>query len=560
MHVMKPKIILSMVAGLFVSVGTAVAQPVLAVDFQPTTGVAADGFTVWDGGSGTGASATPQSRTFGDYAVNLAPVGAGTLGFRTRATPVNMAGFAQSAVFRDFVFGNIAGDQQGLALTITGLTPAAEYHFKCYSYDSGSGTGNRVSNWSANGVPVVYRYTFFGAASLPVLDDQYSFRFNATADGTGQIVIQGLPAETTLMTPASPAVFLNGFEMYLGAQTPQPPREIFWTETGGFEESQGSVWSAGLNGVGRTAIATGLTRPIGIALDPAKRHVYWADDGFGSQPSRIVRANFDGTGQEVLFSGLEDGFVNAQMLALDLKNGHIYWTAHFTGVMRGNLDGTGAPVNLGGSAGKYTPLDLDLINGHIYYGDPELGILYRMDLDGQNSVELASDITAGQQPYTFNSISLDVANGHIYYAALVANQIKRMNLDGSNQITLLTDAGLLPHGVIVVGDALYWVGGNGKRMGTSNLDGTSNINLRLASLASSFAFGVAAVTPFKINGLTIEGSDTVINWQGGFGPYQLQGRAGVGQGVWQNIGTPTEATRATNSLSGDAMFYRVQGN
>ena len=52
-----------------------------------------------------------------------------------------------------------------------------------------------------------------------------------------------------------------------------------------------------------------------------------AEDGDSLHPSRIVRANFDGTGLTELFKGDELGFNNAQMLKLDLANGHVYWNA-----------------------------------------------------------------------------------------------------------------------------------------------------------------------------------------------------------------------------------------
>jgi hypothetical protein len=550
---MKQRIVLPIVAGFLASVSTTFGQPVLAVDFQPTTGVAAPGYEIWDGGSAAGSSATPQSRTFGPYTVDLAPVGTGTLGFRVRATPVNTTGFTQSEIFRDFVFGAVTAGQQGLSLTISGLTPSAEYHFKFYSVDTGSGARNRISDWYANNVQVVYRYAFLGASTMSFLDDQYTFSFNATADSTGQIVIQGLPAETT--HEANPAAFINGFEMFEGARAINPPREVFWTETGGFVEGQGSVWSVGRNGVGRTPVAIGLSRPIGIALDPVNRHVYWAEDGFGSQPSRIVRANYDGSEQTVLFNEVDHGFTNAQMLALDLANGHVYWTDHFKGVIRGNLDGTGYTV-LGGSAATYTALALDLVNGHIYYGEPSLtGVLFRMDLDGQNNVEIARDIA--NVPYNFNAIALDVPNGHIYYTLLDANEIKRMDLDGSNQVTLLTDAGLLPHGITLAGDRIYWVGGFGQRLGTAKLDGTTDVKLRLASHGSNFGFGVAALVQLRITNISLAGSNVNITWQGDAGPYQLQRRASLTQGDWENVGAPTTANQATDTITGDSMFYRV---
>ncbi|HWQ92280.1 MAG TPA: hypothetical protein VN673_11455 [Clostridia bacterium] len=161
---------------------------------------------------------------------------------------------------------------------------------------------------------------------------------------------------------------------------------IFWAEDGGFGGAQlGSVWKANADGSGKVAIATGLNRSIGIDVDAVNGYVYWSEDGFGdgnpSYPSRIVRAKLDGSERTTLFSEVDHGFVSAQMLQLDVGNGHVYWTDYFQGVIRGNLDGTGYTV-LGGAPGsvQYTAIDLDLANGHIYFNDPtQMGVLLRMN-------------------------------------------------------------------------------------------------------------------------------------------------------------------------------------
>ncbi|MDQ6631252.1 MAG: hypothetical protein M3Y82_05790, partial [Verrucomicrobiota bacterium] len=79
-------------------------------------------------------------------------------------------------------------------------------------------------------------------------------------------------------------------------------QQIFWTETGGFNQNLGSVWTAAFDGSGKTAIATNVTRPFGIGLDAARGYVYWAQDANGGQDSLIVRANLDGSNRTNLFS------------------------------------------------------------------------------------------------------------------------------------------------------------------------------------------------------------------------------------------------------------------
>ncbi len=340
-------------------------------------------------------------------------------------------------------------------------------------------------------------------------------------------------------------------------------QDIFWSETGGFSSNLGAIYTAAFDGSGKTAIATGLNRPIGVALDAAGEHIYWAEDGFAMNTSRIVRADPDGSNQVILFSEATDGFTNAQMIALDLANGHAYWTDYFLGVIRGNLDGTGYTV-LGGhpDADQFTALALDLANGHIYFGDPtQLGVLFRMDFNGENRIELVRALAA--DGWRFNSIALDVAGGHIYYTDAGTHEIKRMDLDGGNPVALLADPDLNPYGIALRADQkLFWVGGIGQRLGAADVDGISNVDLQLVQLDSTTAFGIAVMPApdpgLRITHFALEGSAVSISWQGGLAPYQLLRSSGLEENSWQNVGSPTMQTQATDTMIGPKMFYRVQ--
>jgi hypothetical protein len=265
-----------------------------------------------------------------------------------------------------------------------------------------------------------------------------------------------------------------------------------------------------------------------------------------------------------------DEFTNAQMIELDLENGHVYWTDYFKGVIRGNLDGTGYTV-LGGSseaaqAVQFTALALDRSRGHIYYGDPtQNGRLFRMDMDGGNKIEIARDLAGAG--WWFNSIALDIRNGHIYYTDAGTHQVKRMNLDGSEQTVLLTDPGLNPFGIAFgPNNMMYWVGGTGMRLGKANIDGVSEVNLYLVGTDTTTGFGIAvAYSPavpaeLRMSGISIESSTVTVTWEGGLPPYQLQRRSSLTEGSWEAVGTPTSDKQATDSVSTGSMFYRVQSN
>lgn len=71
------------------------------------------------------------------------------------------------------------------------------------------------------------------------------------------------------------------------------------------------------------------------------------------------------------------------------------------------------------------------------------------------------------------------------------------------------------------------------------------------------SFRLRPVTPaVLVRNLRREGNRVVIELNPGFKRYQLQQTSALGQ-PWQNVGEPTSATSVTNSISGNAQFFRV---
>lgn len=88
-------------------------------------------------------------------------------------------------------------------------------------------------------------------------------------------------------------------------------------------------------------------RRMGIALDPAEKHIYWVDADTGN----IWRSGLDGKGETVILSGRTD----ADSLALDLDNRKMYWTEP-NKICQANLDGTGIEVLVTGKTQQYGTL------------------------------------------------------------------------------------------------------------------------------------------------------------------------------------------------------------
>jgi hypothetical protein len=70
------------------------------------------------------------------------------------------------------------------------------------------------------------------------------------------------------------------------------------------------------------------------------------------------------------------------------------------------------------------------------------------------------------------------------------------------------------------------------------------------------SFRLRPATAVLMKGIRREGEQVMLEWQPRFAKYQVQ-QAGAIEGPWQNVGEPTTATSATNSISGSMNFFRV---
>lgn len=93
-------------------------------------------------------------------------------------------------------------------------------------------------------------------------------------------------------------------------------------------------------------------------------------------------------------------------------------------------------------------------------------------------------------------------------------------------------------------------------------------SLAVSPDAKHFAYGtgarystngavVLAAIPLLITDISRIGDQLVVGWSGGTGRYRVQSTVNVVNGPWQNVGAPTTATAATNTVSA-TIFYRVE--
>ncbi len=116
--------------------------------------------------------------------------------------------------------------------------------------------------------------------------------------------------------------------------------------------------------------------------------------------------------------------------------------------------------------------------------------------------------------------------------------------------------------LLTLTDGLFqiWRVSDGQRVGT--IINTGAVKFDIAKNGQYFAYGtgvavVLARLPITLDSIIRTGNETVLNWQGGSGLYQLQSNPNVTTTGWQNLGPATTNTIATN-VSTATLFFRVQ--
>ena len=241
--------------------------------------------------------------------------------------------------------------------------------------------------------------------------------------------------------------------------------KMYWTESQGLK-----VGRADLDGGNaESLVTTGLTEPVGIALDVGADQMYFTDMETGS--GAIRRADLDGSnlGNVITASGNSD----AEGIALDLTANKMYWADwNEHRIQRANLDGSGTESLIASGLNQPMALALDLIGGKMYWTEWSGYKVRRANLDGSDVEDL---ITGGEYTSGFAGIALDLAHNKICWTSVDGSKIQRANLDGSEVEDLFDSEGEAPPWAIaldVASGKMYWTDTVGQ-VRRANLDGSS---------------------------------------------------------------------------------------
>jgi hypothetical protein len=114
---------------------------------------------------------------------------------------------------------------------------------------------------------------------------------------------------------------------------------MYWADADG-----GDIRRANLDGSGQEILATGLANPHGIFVDFTGGKAYWVETTLGN----VKRANLDGSSQETLAQNQSIPVG----ITLDVAGGQVYWgNAESGDIRRANFDGSGQQIVISGDPG-----------------------------------------------------------------------------------------------------------------------------------------------------------------------------------------------------------------
>lgn len=252
------------------------------------------------------------------------------------------------------------------------------------------------------------------------------------------------------------------------------PEAVYWSHFS--PASSRGLWRANIDGTDSAVlIPKSVTGEVvtSVAVDPIRRKLYWTSYEVSPGPSKVFRANLDGSEPEMLLSGIGDGSLRS--LQIDLAEQKLYWVNRSApSIQRVNLDGSGLETVISDGLDQGTSIAIDVYRGYIYWHGHGTGVLGRARLDGSEVVSLPADLLIGtidafafdptqevfylpsedgmiratldgtvrEQIPTARAATIDAYHRHLYFNKNVIAGIRRVNLDGSDETPLVAIPGI----------------------------------------------------------------------------------------------------------------------
>lgn len=214
------------------------------------------------------------------------------------------------------------------------------------------------------------------------------------------------------------------------------------------DDDNGQVVSVNLDGTGQEIVASGIDQPRGLALNDDQSILYVIERGL----DQVLLVDLSTDVITVLYT-IEDFGIDAEAgllpEALAYHNGDLFITAvefDAESVWTAKADGSSVSVTniIDYNAGGYGySVVVDATNNKLYFDNTDSNKIQVSDLDGSN---ISSVVNTTEKAY---GLALDLAAGKIYYGDN-AGSIKRANLDGTGEEDLSTVVDRVNRGLFIV--------------------------------------------------------------------------------------------------------------
>uniref|UniRef100_A0A673FYD1 Nidogen 2a (osteonidogen) n=1 Tax=Sinocyclocheilus rhinocerous TaxID=307959 RepID=A0A673FYD1_9TELE len=258
--------------------------------------------------------------------------------------------------------------------------------------------------------------------------------------GTSLLYAQGqqigvLPLNGTQMDKQRSSVLLalHG-SIVVGIDYDCRERKVYWTDLAGRTINRASLEPGSEPEI---IINTALTSPEGLALDVARRRLFWVD----STSDKIETANLDGSDRRVLF---DTDLVNPRAIIVDSPTRTLYWTdwnREAPKIERSSVDGQNRRVLVQDGIGLPNALTYDSTTGQVCWADAGTKRLECISPNGTGRRVVHSNLN-----YPFSMVAF---SNHYYYTDWRRDGVIALNRDNQSTDEHLPDQRTHLYGITV---------------------------------------------------------------------------------------------------------------
>uniref|UniRef100_A0A672P9U2 Nidogen 2 n=1 Tax=Sinocyclocheilus grahami TaxID=75366 RepID=A0A672P9U2_SINGR len=258
--------------------------------------------------------------------------------------------------------------------------------------------------------------------------------------GTSLLYAQGqqigvLPLNGTQMDKQRSSVLLalHG-SIVVGIDYDCRERKVYWTDLAGRTINRASLEPGSEPEI---IINTALTSPEGLALDVARRRLFWVD----STSDKIETANLDGSDRRVLF---DTDLVNPRAIIVDSPTRTLYWTdwnREAPKIERSSVDGQNRRILVQDGIGLPNALTYDSTTGQVCWADAGTKRLECISPNGTGRRVVHSNLN-----YPFSMVAF---TNHYYYTDWRRDGVIALNRDNQSTDEHLPDQRTHLYGITV---------------------------------------------------------------------------------------------------------------